>query len=146
MTAAGEPGPARRLRVRAGTRIAVRLSPEGTRRPTWFERLTVCRLSWTAIVRLNLYLEVIGQAATALWIGFLVSVPLGIDWREVVHDALNSGRRISGAVILVIALPTFAFLAARSVLGFARWRLQRELWRRDVQRLAPGPRSPAGPG
>jgi hypothetical protein len=27
------------------------------------------------------------------------------------------------------------FLAARSMLGFARWRLQRELWRRDVERL-----------
>ena len=26
-------------------------------------------------------------------------------------------------------------LAARSMLGFVRWRLQRELWRRDVERL-----------
>jgi hypothetical protein len=30
---------------------------------------------------------------------------------------------------------TLVFLAARSMLGFARWRLQRELWRRDVERL-----------
>jgi hypothetical protein len=27
------------------------------------------------------------------------------------------------------------FLLARSMLGFVRWRLQRELWRRDVARL-----------
>jgi hypothetical protein len=27
------------------------------------------------------------------------------------------------------------FLAARSMLGFVRWHLQRELWRRDVERL-----------
>jgi hypothetical protein len=26
-------------------------------------------------------------------------------------------------------------VAARSILGFARWRLQRELWRRDVERF-----------
>ena len=32
-------------------------------------------------------------------------------------------------------LPSFVFLAARSLIGFARWRLQRELWRRDVRRL-----------
>jgi hypothetical protein len=36
---------------------------------------------------------------------------------------------------LAIVLPTLLFLAARSMLGFARWRLQRELWRRDVERL-----------
>jgi hypothetical protein len=35
----------------------------------------------------------------------------------------------------VIILPTLAFLVARSAIGFARWRLQRELWRRDVERL-----------
>ena len=45
------------------------------------------------------------------------------------------GRRIENALVLAIALPTFAFLAARSLIGFLRWRLQRELWRRDVERL-----------
>jgi hypothetical protein len=33
-------------------------------------------------------------------------------------------------------VPTLVFLAARSMLGFARWRIQRELWRRDVARLS----------
>ena len=31
---------------------------------------------------------------------------------------------------------TLVFLAARSMLGYCRWRLQRELWRRDVDRLS----------
>ena len=36
----------------------------------------------------------------------------------------------------VVRLHRYApFLVARSALGFARWRLQRELWRRDVERL-----------
>jgi hypothetical protein len=42
---------------------------------------------------------------------------------------------IEGALVLAILLPTLVLLAARSILGFARWRLQRELWRRDVERL-----------
>jgi hypothetical protein len=50
-------------------------------------------------------------------------------------DSLNSGKPIEGAFTLAILLPTLVFLAARSMLGFARWRLQRELWRRDVERL-----------
>jgi len=28
------------------------------------------------------------------------------------------------------------FLLARSLIGYARWKLQRELWRRDVERLS----------
>ena len=48
---------------------------------------------------------------------------------------MNSGDPIQGALALAIRLPTLIFLAARSMLGFARWRLQRELWRRDVERL-----------
>jgi hypothetical protein len=48
---------------------------------------------------------------------------------------LNSGDPIEGALFLAVLLPTVVFLAARSMLGFARWRLQRELWRRDVARL-----------
>ncbi len=39
-------------------------------------------------------------------------------------------------IVLVIIVPTLLFVAARSAIGFARWRLQRELWRRDVERLA----------
>jgi hypothetical protein len=31
--------------------------------------------------------------------------------------------------------PAYHPAAARSMRGFARWRLQRELWRRDVERL-----------
>jgi hypothetical protein len=51
-------------------------------------------------------------------------------------DSLNSGKPIEGAFTLAILIPTLVFLAARSMLGFARWRLQRELWRRDVERLS----------
>jgi hypothetical protein len=36
---------------------------------------------------------------------------------------------------VAIIVPTLLFVAARSAIGFARWRLQRELWRRDVARL-----------
>jgi hypothetical protein len=43
--------------------------------------------------------------------------------------------------VLAIVLPSLAFLAARSLSGFARWRLQRELWRRDVERLSRAERS-----
>jgi hypothetical protein len=50
-------------------------------------------------------------------------------------DALNSGRPIEGAFVLAVLLPTLLFLAARSLIRFARWRLQRELWRRDVEPL-----------
>jgi len=52
-----------------------------------------------------------------------------------VTASLNSGTPIEGAFTLAILIPTLVFLAARSMLGFARWRLQRELWRRDVERL-----------
>jgi hypothetical protein len=61
---------------------------------------------------------------------------LGLDCKAVVTNSLNSGKPIEGAFALAILLPTLLFLAARSLLGFARWRLQRELWRRDVERLA----------
>ena len=37
------------------------------------------------------------------------------------------------AIVLAVVVPTLAFVAVRSLLGFARWRLQRELWRRDVE-------------
>jgi hypothetical protein len=125
----------RRIRARVASAIAARLSPERTRRATQLERLTVQRLSWDHVVRLNRYLEVAGKVATVIWVGFIASVVLGVEWKDVVEEAINSGRPLENVVLLAIALPTFAFLAARSLIGFTRWRLQRELWRRDVQRL-----------
>ena len=126
------------LRVRIGAALAARVSPERTRRASLFERLTVRRLSWDMVVRCNRYLELLGKLATGIWVGFLISLVLGLDWKEVVRDALNSGRPVEGAFALAVLLPTFLFLAARSLIGFARWRLQRELWRRDVERLEAG--------
>ena len=67
---------------------------------------------------------------------FVVSLVVGFDSKGVVEDAINSGKPIEGAFALAILVPTLVFLAARSMLGFARWRLQRELWRRDVERLS----------
>jgi hypothetical protein len=125
----------RRLRHRVQAAILARVSPEHTRRATTFERLTVGRLSWDLVVRCNRYLELVGKVATGIWVAFLVSFVVGFNWKETVEDALNSGRPIRGAVVLAVFLPTLLFLAAHSVIGFLRWRLQRELWRRDVERL-----------
>jgi hypothetical protein len=129
------PAGSRQLRARLEAALAARLSPERTRRATLLERLTVQRLSWDQVVRLHRYMELLGRLATAVWVAFVASLVLGLDWKAVVRDSLNSGRPIEGAFALAIVLPTLLFLAARSMLGFARWRLQRELWRRDVERL-----------
>jgi len=115
--------------------LAARLSPERTRRATLFERLTVRRLSWDLVERLNRYLSAVGKVTTGIWVGFIASLVLGVNWRVVVEQALNSGKRFEGAIVLALVLPTFVFLLARSMIGFLRWRLQRELWRRDVERL-----------
>ena len=115
--------------------VRQRLSPERTRRPTFAERHTVRRLPWDTVVRVNAWLEVAGRTATALWIASLVSLGVGIDWEPLVEEAINSGRPVKRAVLLAIGLATLAFLLARSLLIGARWRLQRELWRRDVERL-----------
>jgi hypothetical protein len=123
------------LRARVEAALAARLSPEHTRRATLLERLTVQRLSWEHVVRLHRYIELLVKLATAVWVAFVASIVLGLDWKGAVNDTLNSGNPIEGALTLVIILPTLLFLAARSMLGFARWRLQRELWRRDVERL-----------
>jgi hypothetical protein len=48
----------------------------------------------------------------------------------------NSGNPVDGALVLAIVLPTGLFLLARGSIGYLRWRLQRELWRRDVERLS----------
>src|SRR3712207_8925044 len=82
----------RRLRP-ADSFVRQRLSPERTRRPTLAERLTVRRLPWDTIVRLNAWLELAGRIATALWVASLVSLSVGIDWQSLVEDAINSGRR-----------------------------------------------------
>jgi hypothetical protein len=125
----------REFRARIQAALAARLSPEHTRRATRVERLTVQRLSWDWIVRLHRYLEFFGKVATVVWVSFIVSLVAGFDWKQVVQEAVNSGRPIEGALALAILVPTLVFLAARSMLGYGRWRLQRELWRRDVERL-----------
>jgi hypothetical protein len=130
-----EPAP-NRIRERIAAAIAARVSPDRTRRATLFERLTVQRLTWETVVRLNRYLEVTGKIATAIWVAFVATVVFGVEWKDVVEDAVNSGRPLENALFLVFALPTALFLLARSAIGFARWRLQRELWRRDVERLS----------
>ena len=124
-----------RLRVRLESTLAARVSPERTRRATLFERLTVRRLSWDVIVRLNRYLEIVGKTATALWCVFIASIVVGVDWRDTVAHAIRSNSPIEHVFVLTIVLPTVIFLLARSTIGFLRWRLQRELWRRDVERL-----------
>jgi hypothetical protein len=128
-------GRARRLAARLDSVIAQRLSPERTRRATFLERITVQRLSWELVVRLHRWLELLGKLATVVWIGFVASVLLGVNWKSLVEHAINSGRPVAGALAVAIIVPTLLFAAARSAIGFARWRLQRELWRRDVARL-----------
>jgi hypothetical protein len=120
-------------RLRAS--IAARLSPEATRAPTLIERLTVTRLEWDTLVRR--YLAVGSRVATVLWVAFMASVILGVEWRSVVESLINSGRPVRAAIAIVFVLPTLLFVVARSLVGLARWRVQRELWRRDVARLTP---------
>ena len=131
----------RHQRLRAGieSTFAKRLSPERTRRATWFERLTVGRLSWDAITRLNRWLELLGRIATVVWAGLIASIVLGVDVKDLVQEAVNSGRPLQDVVIIAVIVPTLAFFVLHSVIGFLRWRLQRELWRRDVARLEGGP-------
>jgi hypothetical protein len=132
------------LRARLGAAFAAHLSPERTRRATLFERLTVQRLPWDALVRIHRYLELVGKFATGVWIGFVASVVLGVNWQLVVADIFNSGARITDALALTLVLGTGVFLLARSTLGFLRWRVQRELWRRDVERFGSAGITPAG--
>ena len=122
----------RRTLGRSYAALSRRLTPERTRRATFFERLTVGKLRWNALVRLNVLLELSGRTATGLLIAFAISAVLGVDWEHVAESALNSGRPIEGALALAIGVPMLAFVALRSLIGFARWRLQRELWRREV--------------
>ena len=132
------------LRARLGAAFKGHLSPEHTRRATLFERLTVQRLSWDVLVRIHRYLELVGKLATGIWIGFVASLLLGVNWKFVVEDVFNSGRRITDALVLTLLLGTGVFLLARSTVGFLRWRVQRELWRRDVERFGRAGITPAG--
>lgn len=124
------------LAARARDAIEERLSPEGTRRATLLERLTVRRLPWAWLVRLNAWLAALGKLATGVYTAVLVALLVGYDVRPTVKSLLSSGSRLEHALALGIVLVTVIFLLARSVLGFARWKLQRELWRRDVERLS----------
>ncbi len=125
----------RRLRARLSGEFANRLSPERTRRATLFERLTVRRLQWETITRLNRWLELLGRIATYVWAALIALIVLGLDLRQTVEDVINSGEPVRAALLLTALAPTLAFFLAHSAIGFARWRLQRELWRRDVERL-----------
>ena len=129
-------GVARRLTRRLKSEIGSRLSPEHTREATISERLTVSKLSWGLIVRLNRYLEFFGKITTVLYAGFVVTVVFGVDWKQVVEGTFNSGAPVKGAVTLVVVLSTLIFVALHSLIGYGRWKLQRELWRRDVARLS----------
>lgn len=133
-------GGARRALARSYDLASRRLTPERTRRATWFERRTVGALSWERLVQLNRALEFAGRAATALLVAFAASALLGHDWRHDAEVALNSGHTITGALALAVVFVLLGFIALRSAIGFARWRIQRELWRREVAALrASGP-------
>ena len=134
------PQPTRRQRVRMGieTVFAERLSPERTRRATWFERQTVGRLEFDTIARLNRWLELLGRIATFVWVAIIATIVLGVNLRDEVESVLNSGRPLRYVAILTVVLPTVVFFLLHSVIGFLRWRLQRELWRRDVDRFEAG--------
>jgi len=123
------------IAARARTVIEAKLSPEGTRRATLFEQLTVRRLSWELLVRLNRWLSVLGKLATTVYCGVIAAIVIGVDIRPTLQDALNSGKAIEHVFVLAIVIPTVIFLLARSMIGWMRWKVQRELWRRDVERL-----------
>ena len=86
-------------------------------------------------MRLNKWLSALGKVATTVYCMVIAALVIGVDFRPVVQDALNSGKPIEHVFVLVILLPTVIFLLLRSMLGFGRWKVQRELWRRDVERL-----------
>ena len=134
-----QPEPTRTQRLRAGiqTVFAQRLSPERTRRASWFERETVGRLEFDTIARLNRWLELLGRIATFVWVAIIATIVLGVNLRDEVESVLNSGRPLKYVAILTLVVPTVAFFLLHSIIGFLRWRLQRELWRRDVDRLEP---------
>ncbi|HZC12665.1 MAG TPA: hypothetical protein VE270_01480 [Thermoleophilaceae bacterium] len=134
-----EPVPRRRrLREKIESQFVERLSPERTRRSTLFERYTVGRLDWDTVARLNRWLELLGRIATAVWVCLIATIVLGLDVKNVVEDVINSGEPLREVLILALIIPTLAFFLLHSTIGFLRWRLQRELWRRNVERLEGG--------
>lgn len=129
----------RRARVAARVRAEIAaISPERTRAATWIERHTVQRLTWSQIVRLNRYLEVLGRLTTAVYCLFIVTLLFGVDWKHGVQETFNAGEPVRGVLALVVVLPTLLFVALHSITGYGRWRLQRELWRRDVKQMTEG--------
>jgi hypothetical protein len=122
------------LRARLRNQLS-KVSPEWTRRSTPVEAMTVGRLSWETLVRLNRVLEVAGRLATFAYFLFLATIVIGVDWKHLVEVSVNSGRPVRGAVALALLIPTLLFVALHSLTGYGRWRVQRELWRRDVERL-----------
>ena len=124
-----------RVRASVGRIFAEVLSPERTRRATLIERMTVGRLEWETIERLNRWLELLGRIATVVWAALIAVIILGFDMKDTVADVVNGGDPVRAALILAILAPTIVFFLAHSLIGYMRWRLQRELWRRDVERL-----------
>lgn len=118
------------------------MSPDRTRRATFVERQTVQRLQWHQLVRLNQYLELVGKVATVVWVAFVATVLLGVDLKDTLQDAVNSGNPVEAALVLIIVLATFAFVAVHSFIGFVRWRIQRELWRRELAEAVAGSHRP----
>jgi hypothetical protein len=128
-------GRSQRVRANVQRVFAERLSPERTRRATLLERQTVGRLEWQTIERLNRWLELLGRIATIIWAALVAVIVLGFDVKDKVADVVNGGDPVRAAIFLAILAPTIVFFLAHSAIGYMRWRLQRELWRRDVERL-----------
>jgi hypothetical protein len=112
-----------------------KLTPEGTRKATTFERLTVGRLSWDRLVAVNRALRLLGWLTYGLLYGFMACALVGLNLKAEAESALNSGRPREGALAIAILVPALLLIALRSSIGFLRWRVQRELWRRDVAEL-----------
>jgi hypothetical protein len=54
--------------------------------------LTVQRLSWDGVVRLNRYLALTGKLATGNWVAFVCSLVVGVDWKHVAEETINAGN------------------------------------------------------
>jgi hypothetical protein len=126
-----------RLAARVRQEIAA-ISPERTRRASWVERHTVARLNQGMLERTNRWLEAVGRLTTVIYAAFIVTLVFGVDWKDAVQHLFNEGKPVKGAIALVVVLPTLIFVALHSITGYGRWRVQRELWRRDVAQMAEG--------
>lgn len=130
-----EPHPRRPLHKRLESTVINRVSPERTRRATLSERVTVSLMTWERLVLVNRVLELAGKLATGIWCAFIASFILGVDPKDAIEGAFNSGAPVKGILAIALLIPTVIFLLLRSAIGYGRWRVQRELWRRDVTRL-----------